>query len=875
MAALILIGIVTFCGAVSGLLVLSRWRRMESRVVRLEREIRQLQRAPIAGPTATSDSKEIPSTLEAMSSLREQEPPREENRGPQREPVSTRFQIEETGSGWSDGFLANMRENWMVWLGGVSISFAAIFMARYSIEHGLLSPTARIAMGFLTGVGLLGGAEWLRRRTGETTPSFAAMAGAGSFTLYAVVLAGLHLVELFSPGIAFLLLALIGVGTMAMAYLHGPAVAAIGILGAYAVPVLIGDSDGSVLLALMYSLVITGSALLLLRYVYREWLWYGVLIGALFWWLATAGDDLSNIYRGWYLAALTYMLLSIKTLDWGIAKQERLEQPNYSSLLDYVRGYGGYSNEGPAIAVLLSALLFTMLLSDADLTHFYVWAPLALLLTISARSREGLVMFSWPTLLLLIISIGISVVAPGGHSQEMGALQASEREGVFWALLIVAAVTVAIARYHWPKTRFPAIWASLGAVTPALLLAAAYFVTSRFEVSGNWAILAAVLGLGYLGLAVGSVAKRSIDSVTVWLFFAGHFAVSLAAVMILREASLTLVLAIQPLSIIWLSQRFAITGLDWLLKVFVTLVICRLTLNPWLTGYPTDMHWPLWTAGGATFCFAVGTWMLRGKPALSKWMEGGALHTLVLTLAFEARYWIHDGEIFASGVTAMEVGLYIVLAGSLSIVYQRRSQASQTLAKLYSAYSKGLLFLSICCYATVVIATLGNSPWLLHSIDDTPFFNLMLLYYFAPVAISLLVYRYHSSVYRHYSIIFAAVAGFLFITIEIRMLFNGSVALTGGLQSTELYTYSAVWLLLAITAMVGGLSRWGHECYKGGLILLGVVIAKLFLIDMSGLEGLLRISSFMGLGLGLLGVAYIHRRLSTNVQSKNDLMTSS
>jgi uncharacterized membrane protein len=45
------------------------------------------------------------------------------------------------------------------------------------------------------------------------------------------------------------------------------------------------------------------------------------------------------------------------------------------------------------------------------------------------------------------------------------------------------------------------------------------------------------------------------------------------------------------------------------------------------------------------------------------------------------------------------------------------------------------------------------------------------------------------------------------------------------------------------------------------MLLLALVIAKLFLVDMSGLEGLLRVASFMGMGLGLLGIAYLHQKL--------------
>ncbi len=53
--------------------------------------------------------------------------------------------------------------------------------------------------------------------------------------------------------------------------------------------------------------------------------------------------------------------------------------------------------------------------------------------------------------------------------------------------------------------------------------------------------------------------------------------------------------------------------------------------------------------------------------------------------------------------------------------------------------------------------------------------------------------------------------------------------------------------------------------YKPGIINLSInktePANKLFLVDMSDLEGLLRVASFMGLGRGLLGRSYLHQRL--------------
>ncbi len=99
------------------------------------------------------------------------------------------------------------------------------------------------------------------------------------------MLAALHLYQLISPEIVFIILGIISLLTMFLALRYGPVLAIIGILGAYVVPLLVFSDSGTILTAMLYSLLISAAALMLMRYVYRSWLWYGMLAGGLGWWL--------------------------------------------------------------------------------------------------------------------------------------------------------------------------------------------------------------------------------------------------------------------------------------------------------------------------------------------------------------------------------------------------------------------------------------------------------------------------------------------------------------------------------------------------------------------------------------------------------------
>ena len=68
-------------------------------------------------------------------------------------------------------------------------------------------------------------------------------------------------------------------------------------------------------------------------------------------------------------------------------------------------------------------------------------------------------------------------------------------------------------------------------------------------------------------------------------------------------------------------------------------------------------------------------------------------------------------------------------------------------------------------------------------------------------------------------------------------------------------------MLYAIIAIIYGNKKGYAHCYKVGMTLLGLVIAKIFLIDMDGLQGLWRVAAFMGLGLALLGLAWMHQKV--------------
>src|SRR5690606_16156649 len=112
------------------------------------------------------------------------------------------------------------------------------------------------------------------------------LTAAGTMTAFASVYAAHALYGFIGPAFAFVLLGLIGVAAMVAAALHGPALAALGLLGALAAPLLVTSNDPQPWPVVIYLLAVVGAAYGLAGLRLWRWLAYSAAGGALLWgWL--------------------------------------------------------------------------------------------------------------------------------------------------------------------------------------------------------------------------------------------------------------------------------------------------------------------------------------------------------------------------------------------------------------------------------------------------------------------------------------------------------------------------------------------------------------------------------------------------------------
>ncbi len=127
-------------------------------------------------------------------------------------------------------------------LGAIVLGLAAVMFLRYAIEHGLIPPIVRVAIGLLVGLASIAISEGVRTRGYRTTAN--ALAGGGIVVLYVSVWSARVLYELIgaAPAYGLMILVTVSCGLLAWRH-HGRDIALLGLVGGFATPLLL--SSGS------------------------------------------------------------------------------------------------------------------------------------------------------------------------------------------------------------------------------------------------------------------------------------------------------------------------------------------------------------------------------------------------------------------------------------------------------------------------------------------------------------------------------------------------------------------------------------------------------------------------------------------------------
>jgi uncharacterized membrane protein len=555
-----------------------------------------------AAPTPTEPAPELPEAREAEPLEPEVEPepePPVTEVEPEAQPEPSETDPGPSGPSAMAGFLARLEESltqrWLVWLGAVTLALGGVFLIKYSIDKGWLGPAVRTSLGFLMGIALVVAGEWLRRQPlqrgiAAIRPDYVppALTSAGLFSAFASVYAAYALHDLLTPPVAFVLLAGLAAGAVALSLLQGPFIALIGLLGGFLTPMLVSTSAPSAWALFGYLLALIGGGLALVRYTGWWWLGWATLAGAAVWpllWIVAQGVRGDEIPIACYLiAVLGLFLLVRRTTEGGQAVVARLEDLSRLAMAERLAW---------AATLAVGALLFVFVRIDsygpASLMTLAVFGGALLLVGRREQVFDGLAAVA------AVLSVGLIglwhlpaivtkplplYIIEGRHIGQLTAPILPPELQPFALTAIGFAMLFGIGGYLalWGARR-PALWASISAAAPVLLLTVAYWRIERFQLDLLWALAAFALAAIMLAAAAMVGRYRSDPKLVqaLGLYAAAVVAaVSLAATMSLEQAWLTVALSLQLPALAWIDDHLELKLLRRVALIVAGTVLTRL-----------------------------------------------------------------------------------------------------------------------------------------------------------------------------------------------------------------------------------------------------------------------------------------------------------
>ncbi|RNC85804.1 MAG: DUF2339 domain-containing protein [Balneola sp.] len=204
----------------------------------------------------------------------------------------------------------------------------------YVIENDLISPIARIILGYIFSFGLLGVAYRLKNKYLNYS---AVLTGGAMASIYLITFTAYSFYALIPELLTFILLVIITAITVGIALGYNREwISVLGLVGGYAVPFLLGDETGSTLVLFSYVLLINLGVLLVALQRYWRLLYYSAFLFTwsifLFWFnngfSAETDITLSLIFSGLY-----FLIFYLSNVAYKIRSKEDFSSVDISSLL--------------------------------------------------------------------------------------------------------------------------------------------------------------------------------------------------------------------------------------------------------------------------------------------------------------------------------------------------------------------------------------------------------------------------------------------------------------------------------------------------------------------------------------------------------------
>jgi uncharacterized membrane protein len=811
--------------ALAGLALLwLQQQRLVARVAELERALGldeeaapAFSAAPIeAAPTKLRESTAVPAALPAAASGKADLI----GAAPSALEAPAQSPADRLG-GWFERYVGGRL---LIWIGGIALAVAGILIVRFSV--GLITPAVRIGLAAALGLALVAGGEIARRRREAVLdPRIApALVGAGILILYAAPYGALVLYQLISNGAATAAMVAVTAAALLLSLRHGAPTALMGLAGGFAIPYLVGDRSQSAVPLLAY-LALLDVALFAIA-ARRGWTWlaaaaallsFGWMAPILFWspedalaggvfiLLLSLAASLVRAGEGWQLdflrpaaIGLLQLALLVARDDLGLAAWGLFGALSLASFFLAVRR----AEYRPIPALALAASLVLLAAKAVDPRQAEMPAVAGGILLLFAAGALAAARLRPRPLLWTLIGCGAAAGPPVILRLARPDFVATPSWGMIFAAAAIVPLLFALSDRRERAERGAGLFAA--AATAALLLGLALRELLPAELAAaGW------MAVALLAAAAAAAAVRAALAVpSLWETFAGSLAGMAALATGLPSA------------------RVAVEAL--LLPALLLVPLAFLVPEEARRRRVSPLAVALLMAGAAGYILFKQLYGLSSEEDFTA--RGFAERTVITQILFLLGWLICAGRIPLPGVSE-----------------DRRWLAGIALTALAAA-------------RLVWFDMLVDNPLLVaQSVGGLPVANLLAPAYLLSAFWLYRARRGAGHRTRSGLWLILSLASLVFGTmLMVRQGFQGPILSGPGILATESYLYSLAGLLLSIALLLAGVRLPDKALRLAGLVLLTATIFKVFLVDASALAGVLRILSFLVLGIALIGIGKLY-----------------
>jgi uncharacterized membrane protein len=749
-----------------------------------------------------------------------------------------------------------------VWIGAVMLALAGAFLVKYSIDVGLLSPGVRVFLGLLLGAALLGAGQWMRPRSTNIAQALAAAAIADWFASLFAATALYHLIDPLTGFIALGLVTAIGI---ALSLREGMLVGLVGIAGGLITPAIV-HTDTPQPAALFVYLYLIQLGALVLQHKRGWWPLAALGIGGGLIWvvlMVTASPVESGLLGVAAISLPLFLLATDLTQLWSL----------------YGRGGVAISREMTITARAASIACFVLMAFWLMVHGFQLddWSFLILLAVLHLAAARRFAAEEIPALVGAVIAVGAYAAwGPAVVGMPYPDTWIDRSNDVILIGVTLGVIFGAGGFWFALGAAKPVRWAGLSTLGTAFLFGGAYLNLNRADLLLSWPIQAVILAALHMGAAERMNRLRHVEPKYTGALGLHCLAVSgflaLAVPMRLEREWIAVSWAIELPVMAWVALKLDLPWLKRGIWIGGALVVAAVLLS----GFPAG-EWILFNrllyGIGIPCAGLILTAQILKRTAADKEtrllvtvLELAGACLLALLIALEIDHGV--GRVVTdSGADFLRVGIAIIVWAALALALHHLYRRQNDPAFLTAAHG----FTVLACLALLLGAILAVNPLVEHiDVGETWLFNRLMVVYAIPAVLLLLladqlrrpvVPTKAGEIPARLVGLLALVTGFIWVTLTIRQIAQGPFLDGGDITLREQFGYSAAWTLYGL--MLLGLGTWKRSQvlrYASAVVIL-ITVTKVFLIDASDLTGLLRVGSFLGLGLSLMGIGYLYQRL--------------